>query len=146
MATKFRYHPTTQRVSQEGMEDDWFRYNMDNPYNVDWRDDLPVMLDVETHGKAFNDVRLVQVFQEHWEKAIIWDTNHYPLADIYKVIKDKHLIIHNATFELSCFQTDLNLDGCPFKNFSDTFLLARKAFALDVEAFGFDAIAACSRI
>ena len=142
MATKFRYSPTTARVSQEGMEDDWFRYNMDSPESIEIDTKYPILLDVETHGKAFNDVRLVQIFQETWEKAIIFDTNKYSLYSIYKLISPHHVVAHNFTFEASCFQTDLNLDGCPFKNFSDTFLLARKAFALDVEAFGFDAIAA----
>ena len=142
MATKFKYYARTPIITEPMVDEDWFVYDKLDPFSLDWRDDLPVMLDVETHGDKFNDIRLVQVFQEHWPRAIIFDTNWTPLRDIYEVIKDRHLIIHNATFELSCFQTDLNLTESPFKNFSDTFLLARKALALEVEGFGFDSIAA----
>jgi len=70
MAVKFKYRPTTQRVL-EPIEDDWFSYGKFDPYNLDWDDKLPVMLDVETHGKDFNDIRLVQVFQEHKNEPAI---------------------------------------------------------------------------
>ncbi len=140
MAAKFKYYPTTERV-HGSLVDDWFEYNTIGPHACDWRDDLPVMLDVETHSDKMRDIRLVQVFQEHWERAIIFDTNVIDIKEIYHWIKDRHLIIHNASFELACFQSDLGVDYCVFENFSDTFLLARKALALEVEGFGFDSIA-----
>ena len=139
---KLRYISTTPKVSQEGYEDEWFSYNLVELEDIPFDDDLPVMLDIETHKKNFSDIRTVQLFQEHWEKPIILDTNKYSVSDIYDKIKHRHLVIHNASFELSCFQTDLHMDKCVFDNFSDTFLLARKALALKIDSFGFDAVAA----
>ncbi|RKY53648.1 MAG: hypothetical protein DRP93_06250, partial [Candidatus Neomarinimicrobiota bacterium] len=139
--TKFKYRSTTQRVSQVGLETEYFRYNLDKPEDIEF-DDYPVMLDVESHGKDFNDVRLVQLFQPSWDKVIIFDTNKYPLQDIYDVIKHKHIVAHNVTYEMSAFQTDLGMVVNPFPIFDDTFLLARKALALKIEGFGFDSVAA----
>lgn len=139
---KFKYSPRTEGVGGPYEDENWFRYDMDrDPDQLDWREDLPVMLDVETHSDKMRDIRLVQVFQEHWDKAVIWDTNNTPIDLIFEAIRYRHLIIHNATFELSCFQTDLGRNDCVFSNFSDTFLLARKKYATVVEGFGFDKIA-----
>jgi len=135
----FRYHPNTERVSQEGLETEWFRYNLDEPKDLVF-DDGFVALDVECHSKQHKDIRLIQLFQPSWEKPIIFDTNKYSVREVYKVIKDKHLVAHNAAFELSLFQTDLGEKHCVFDNISDTLLLARVKYPTELESFGFDAV------
>ena len=89
--------------------------------------ELPLYLDIETHGDMYNDVRLVQLYQEGQDTVQVLDTNTYPLTEIYDFIKDFHVVAHNYSFEASCFANDLKLYRNPFKQFSDTFLLARIA-------------------
>lgn len=136
---KLKYYPRTPLVT-EPLETELFRYNLDDPLSIDYTDE-EVMLDIETHSKKMADIRLVQIYQASWDKAIIFDTNKYPLDEIYQVIKDQHLIIHTATFEMSCFQSDLGLRVAPFTNWSDTFLLSRIALADEVQAFSLDVVA-----
>ena len=138
MAKRFQF--LTEPV-HSWLETDLFRYRMDDPANIEFSNE-PLMLDIETHGDDYTKVRLVQLYQASWDKAIIMDTNDYPLHYIYDFIKDKHLIIHNATFEIYCFMNDCNLDKIPFSNWSDTFLLARRKLYNKIEAFGLDAVAA----
>ena len=138
MAKRFQF--LTEPV-HSWLETDLFRYRMDDPANIEFSNE-PLMLDIETHGDDYTKVRLVQLYQASWDKAIIMDTNDYPLHYIYDFIKDKHLIIHNATFEIYCFMNDCNLDKIPFSNWSDTFLLARRKLYNKIQAFGLDTVAA----
>ena len=131
-------------------EHELFRYQMDSPADLPYDTSLPLMLDIETHKTNYSDIRTVQLYQATWDKAIIIDTNDWPIHYIYSCIKDMHVVIHNATFEISCFQSDLKPSDTdwidyrpvnPFKKFSDTFLLARQVMFRNGK-FGLDAVAA----
>ena len=139
MAKKFVFK--TEKVDGP-LETDLFRYRMDAPWDIKFDQDQPVMLDVETHGDDYTNVRLVQLYQAHWDKAIILDTNDWDLETIYYTIWAYHLIIHNATFEMYCFMNDCNLKKNPFSSWSDTFLLSRRSLYNKIEAFGLDSVAA----
>ncbi len=125
----------------EPMQNEFFRYRMDDPKDI-WFTSEPLMLDIETHGDDYTNIRTVQLFQTSWACAIIIDTNDYSASYILDYIKDKHVVIHNATFEIYCFMNDCNLSSNPFTNWSDTFLLARRAYFNQIEAFGLDSVAA----
>ncbi|MCI4436842.1 MAG: hypothetical protein JHC33_08565 [Ignisphaera sp.] len=141
---QFKYVPRTNRVTTP-LENDWFRYDMDDPKNLPYDMNLPLMLDTETHSDEMRDIRLIQLFQETWEKPIIIDTNSFSVDYIYSYIKYYHIVAHAVSFEIGVFRTDLGRNTgnslvCPFSKFSDTFLLARKALFNKVDGFGFDSV------
>ncbi len=138
MAKKFTFRTATVPGP---LETDLFRYRLDNPAEIDFTDE-PIMLDIETHGDDYTKIRLIQLYQASWEKAIVIDTNDYSADELLKLLIPRHVVIHNATFEIYCFMNDCNLDAVPFTKWSDTFLLARRALFNKIQAFGLDSVAA----
>lgn len=152
MATKL-----TTPVVTEPLETAYFRYLMDEPEDlldtnhVCWMNpELPVMIDVETHRKDYNGLRTVQMYQKGWPAAVIFDTNHTDPKDIYALLENQHVVSHMATMEISCFQNALKPADMPwsqykpvnpFKRFSDTFLLARRALYNKIDGFSLDIVA-----
>ena len=47
-----------------------------------------VYCDTETIG-LYGEIRLVQIFQSHWDKVKIFDTRQTQLQDIFNLLQDK---------------------------------------------------------
>jgi DNA polymerase-1 len=69
--------------------------------------DKPVFCDTETcieegktDGGLYGLVRLVQIYQSGWDKAIIFDCFFIELRDVLDIIKNCHLVFHNAAYDL----------------------------------------------
>lgn len=136
----------------------YFRYMMDKPEDLldekhpcHLKSEEPLFIDVETHNKDYSNIRLIQIYQEGWPQVIEFDTNETSVREVYDVIKDMHVVSHMSTMEISCFQNDLKPDGVewcdykpgnPFEQFSDTFLLARRALYNKIDGFSLDKVAA----
>jgi len=94
-----------------------------------------LFMDTETE-KFFSNIRLVQLYQDGWDKVVILDTREVDLIDIYMHIKDAHIVCHNFQYDATCFRKDLG-SFATFKNWDDTFLAGRlkfhwlKTFSLD---------------
>lgn len=138
MAKRFEFR--TEQVHGP-LETELFRYRMDDPKDIQYTEEQ-VMLDIETHGDDYTKIRLIQIYQASWDKAIIFDTNDYNAASVLYDLIYRHVVIHNATFEIYCFMNDCDLDKVPFTKWSDTFLLARRKLFNKIKAFGLDAVAA----
>lgn len=95
-------------------------------------------VDTETIG-LYGEIRLVQIFQSHWEKVVIFDTRNTSLLDIFSLIKDKSLVFHNGCYDIMCFIKNLNLSENPFKDWDDTFLLGRLRYP-QLESFTLDSM------
>ncbi len=89
----------------------------------------PVYLDTET-SKLGSQIRLIQVYQAHWEQVLLFDTadGGSSLA-IWSILQPNHLVLHNGTYDFGCFRKDLpeGLFEMPRK-WDDTFYLSRLAF------------------
>lgn len=105
-----------------------------------------VYCDTETIG-LYGEIRLVQIFQSHWDKVKIFDTRQTPLQDIFNLLQDKQLVFHNGCYDIMCFMKNLGLSKNPFNTWEDTFLSGRlqypelESFSLDsmlLKALGFD--------
>lgn len=104
--------------------------------------DKPIFCDTETVG-LYGDVRLLQLYQEHFKKPFIIDAakiNKDEFNTIKAYIEQCHLVMHNATYDLKV------LDIIP-DQVDDTLYLSKLAFpSLAVEevveqrGFGLDKI------
>ena len=85
----------------------------------------PLFVDTET-SKLGSDIRLVQVFQEHWEQVLELDTTTNSIISIWTVLQPHYLIGHNFTYDLGCFNKDLpeGVFEMP-RDWDDTFYLTR---------------------
>lgn len=93
-------------------------------------------VDTETIG-LYEEIRLVQIFQSHWDRVVIFDTRDTNLAEIFELIKDKQLVFHNGCYDIMCFIRNLKLESNPFKTWEDTFLLGRLRYP-HLESFSLD--------
>ena len=141
---KFKLYYLTDLV--EGtFENDLLRYRLDSPAEVKAmiKTEEPLFTDIECHEKNYTATRTVQLYQAHWEKAIIFDTNDYPLDEIYQaVIKDNHIVAHYQGMEANMFSNDRGSQKFPYDRWDDTFLMGRIALAGKVESFGLDGVSA----
>jgi len=90
--------------------------------------DAPLFVDTETM-KLGSDIRLVQVFQEQWEQALLFDTLEVDVNRLWITLREHHLIGHNFLYDLGVFKEDM-YDGLyegPRK-WDDTFYLSRLTF------------------
>ena len=85
----------------------------------------PVYLDTET-SKLGSQIRLVQVYQEHWEQALLFDTTKCSTIALWVILQPHYLILHNGTYDFGCFNKDLpeGLFEMP-EEWEDTFYLSR---------------------
>lgn len=97
----------------------------------------PVFVDTET-AFLYSGIRLVQVYQEGMDAAVLIDTREVELRSVYEMLKNMHVVFHNFCYDAACFANDLNLKENPFKNFDDTLLLSRQAFVSELEMFSLD--------
>lgn len=91
-------------------------------------------MDTETIG-LYGKIRLVQLYQSHWDKVIIFDTYKTKLKEVVNLIKECPLVLHNGFYDLRC----LYLHGFDLYNFEDTFLLGRLHYA-KLESFALDSM------
>lgn len=88
----------------------------------------PIYVDTET-SKLGSQIRLVQVYQEHWEQVLLFDTTEVSVVSVWVVLQPHKLIGHNFTYDLGCFRKDLpeGVFEMP-RDWEDTFYLSRLAF------------------
>ncbi|MCP4552474.1 MAG: hypothetical protein GY834_10645 [Bacteroidetes bacterium] len=82
----------------------------------------PVFVDTETtieegktDGGLYGKIRLVQLYQEHWEKAIIIDCYFIPLGAVLNFLYHYHLIFYNAAYDLHTINLITSLCWYPEK-------------------------------
>lgn len=81
----------------------------------------PLFFDTETDG-FYGEIILAQFFQEDWHEVLIVER---PNAEkLAKLLVNEHLIIHNASYDISTVQANLGRYWKPNK-YDDTFLLSR---------------------
>lgn len=86
-----------------------------------------VFLDTET-SKLGSQIRLIQVYQAHWDQVLLFDTNDgASLLGIWTIIEGSHLVLHNGTYDFGCLRKDLPFFKMP-SSWDDTFYLSRLAF------------------
>lgn len=79
-------------------------------------------LDTETIG-LFGSIRVVTLYQTHWEEVAFIDTKVVDLMDLYQHIKDAIWVMHNGHYDLSVFRKELGSFVKP--QWEDTFLAGR---------------------
>lgn len=97
-----------------------------------------VYVDTETIG-LYGEIRLVQIFQSHWDKVKIFDTRQIQLVDVFTLLHDKQVVFHNGCYDIMCFMKNLHLVSNPFKTWDDTFLAGRLHYP-ELESFSLDSM------
>lgn len=88
----------------------------------------PVYLDTET-SKLGSQIRLVQVYQEHWEQVLLFDTVDTSVSVLWFILVDKHLVLHNGWYDFGCFIKDMPKGAFELpERWDDTFYLSRLAY------------------
>lgn len=107
------------------------------PLNIDYS--KPIFCDTETKG-FYGQVRLFQLYQEHWDKAVIidFDRTDVSLIDVYDVIRKGKVVFHNISYDWATLVDNLG-SFVHFDDWEDTFLLSRQALYFLTE-FSLDAI------
>ena len=102
----------------------------------------PLFVDTETcieYGKTdgglYGQVRLVQIYQEGWGGAFIFDCFFVDLQDVLDLIKDYHHVYHNASYDLHTINCYTANTWLPVQ-VDDTFYLAKSVFS-DKDRFDF---------
>jgi DNA polymerase I-like protein with 3'-5' exonuclease and polymerase domains len=88
--------------------------------------DKSLFLDTET-SKLGSQIRLVQLYQEDWPFALIFDTVNTNLTVLWSVISSYHLVGHNLTYDFGCFRKDIPETFKIPEQWDDTFYLSRLA-------------------
>lgn len=99
---------------------------------LDFNPDAYVYLDTETLG-LYGKIKLVQMYQSHWDKVAIADTQTIPLETIARALANQSVVLHNAHYDLTCF----DLEGCSLPNWDCTLLASRLAMP-HLESFSLD--------
>ena len=90
--------------------------------------DEPMYLDTET-AQYYSDVRLVQLYQESWPQALVFDTKSGSSINvIWEIIKDQHLVLQNGLYDWYSIKADVGPEFTVPTKWSDTFYLARLVF------------------
>lgn len=97
----------------------------------------PLFMDTET-TRLYGGIRLVQLYQIHWELPMVFDLSLTSLQNLYGIIKDCHVVFHNISFDTACFENDLGLETIAFRKFDDTLILAKLALFDKLESFSLD--------
>lgn len=108
-----------------------------DPQSVQIDTEKYLYVDTETIG-LYGKIRLVQIYQSHWDKVKIFDTNETSIQDIFNLIKHHQLVFHNGCYDIMCFMLNLQLTENPFK-WDDTFLAGRLQFP-ELESFSLDSM------
>ena len=85
----------------------------------------PVYFDTET-SKLGSQIRLIQVYQEHWNQVLLFDTLNTSALILWTVVQPYHLVGHNLTYDMGCFNKDLPVGTFTMpEQWDDTFYLSR---------------------
>lgn len=92
---------------------------------------LPLFCDIETmvdegrsSGGLYGKVRLIQTFQEGWEKAIIFDCEYIPLQSVLDHIQPYTQVYHGGAFDLHTINLKTEKTWIP-ADIEDTLYLSR---------------------
>lgn len=91
-------------------------------------------LDTETIG-LYGRVRLVQLYQSHWDSVMIIDAYQTDLSLLDSVLRDCHLVLHNGIYDVTC----LAKEGVTISDYEDTFLLGRLHY-INLDSFSLDSM------
>ena len=97
----------------------------------------PLYCDTETN-QFFSKIRLVQVFQEHWDEPQLFDVRDASLKKLYSEMKKCTTVWHNYSYDAACFCNDLGIKENPFPFFEDTLILSRLSLYKHLESFSLD--------
>lgn len=93
----------------------------------------PVFTDTETYedegktsGGLYGKVRLIQVYQEGWEEAIIFDCMFVDLEKVLSMLKSCHLVFHSGAYDLHTINCHTEETWLP-EEIDDTKYLSRIA-------------------
>ncbi|MCI4435422.1 MAG: hypothetical protein JHC33_01245 [Ignisphaera sp.] len=89
--------------------------------------DKSLFLDTET-SKLGSQIRLVQLYQEDWAFALIFDTTNTSLTVLWSIISSYNIVGHNLTYDFGCFRKDIPYAFKMPEHWDDTFYLSRLAF------------------
>lgn len=102
----------------------------------------PVFCDTETCeeegftlGGLYGQIRLVQIYQESWPKAIIIDCFFISLQEVLDLLHPHHLIFHNGAYDLHTINLKTETTWLPAE-VDDTLYLSRLKF-FTKQKFGF---------
>jgi DNA polymerase I-like protein with 3'-5' exonuclease and polymerase domains len=103
---------------------------------------LPVFCDTETtedeglsSGGLYGKIRLFQIFQSTWKKAVVIDCFFIPLNEVLNLLQPHHLIFHNGSFDLHTINLKTEETWLP-KELDDTLYLSRLKY-FTKQKFGF---------
>ena len=95
--------------------------------------DKPIFCDTETcahegysDGGLYGQIRLIQIYQEVWEAAILIDIFFVDIYSVLALLVPGHLIWHNASYDMhtiNCYTKEL----CLPRELGDTLYLCRLA-------------------
>jgi len=88
----------------------------------------PVFLDTET-SKLGSQIRLIQIYQEHWEQTLLFDTTEVSVSVIWSIVQPYKIIGHNITYDFGCFNKDMEPGTFKMpREWADTFYMSRLRF------------------
>ncbi len=88
----------------------------------------PVYVDTET-SKLGSQIRLIQVFQEHWNQVLLFDSMNTSISTIWFILQPNHIVGHNFTYDFGCFRKDMPEDSFEMpEHWDDTFYASRIRF------------------
>ena len=106
--------------------------------------ELPLFADTETceelgkttpKGGLYGKVRLLQIYQKGWKKALLIDCYFIPLALVLEKIKAFRHVYHNATYDLSTINCHTTETWLPVE-VEDTFYMSKDKYP-EKQKFGF---------
>ena len=113
------------------------KYAVNKPLNMNYT--KPIFCDTETIG-YYGEIRLLPLYQAHWPEAVVIDF-HKPGApkpdELIDQLTKAHVVFHNISYDWATMID--NVGYIEFKEFDDTFILARQAFHTS-DKFTYDAI------
>lgn len=97
-------------------------------------EDSPVFVDIETcidqgktKGGLYGKIRLIQIFQEGWSEAILYDCMFVELEDVLDMLKPHFLVFHNGSYDLHTINLYTKKVWLP-KKVGDTMYLSKLHF------------------
>ncbi len=123
-----------------------FIRDIDQFYNFSIDSHSPVFCDTETcvdesfsSGGLYGKIRLVQLYQSHWDEAIIIDCFFIPLLKVLELLSPHTLVFHNAAFDLHTINLK-TLDTWLPKNIKDTLYLSRLKYYTKIKFSFYDCL------
>jgi len=94
----------------------------------------PLFTDTETYediakssGGLYGQVRLIQIYQEGWEHAYLFDCMFVDFHEVLAILKPNFLVFHNGSFDLHTINCNTEELWLPC-NVGDTFYMSKIAY------------------